>query len=127
MDEKKYPKKIEFNPQNVKKGGQNGGTSISPNIEGVPSPGYIQGLKLYHMSIMMSQITGNLSVCSTDYSLQANNKKHKKSTCLSLCEGTTRDWWIPLTKGQSCGKGFHVMASSCYKAYLPQDAYNMQQ
>ena len=39
MDEKKYPKKIELNPQNVKKGGQNGGTSISPNIEGVPSPG----------------------------------------------------------------------------------------
>ena len=39
VDEKKYPKKIEFNPQNVKKGGQNGGTSISPNIEGVPSPG----------------------------------------------------------------------------------------
>ena len=39
MDEKKYPKKIEFNPQNVKKEGQNGGTSISPNIEGVPSPG----------------------------------------------------------------------------------------
>ena len=32
---KKYPKKIEFNPQNVKKGGQNGGTAISPNIEGV--------------------------------------------------------------------------------------------
>ena len=40
VDEKKYPKKIEFNPQNVKKGGQNGGTSISPNIEGVPSPGW---------------------------------------------------------------------------------------
>ena len=40
VDEKKYPQKIEFNPQNVKKGGQNGGTSISPNIEGVPSPGF---------------------------------------------------------------------------------------
>ena len=39
MNEKMYPKKIVFNPQNVKKGGQNGGTSISPNIEGVPSTG----------------------------------------------------------------------------------------
>ena len=44
VDEKKYPKKIEFNPQNVKKGGQNGGTSISPNIEGVPSLGTVIGL-----------------------------------------------------------------------------------
>ena len=34
--EKKYPKK--FNPQNVKKGDQNGGAPISPNIEGVPPP-----------------------------------------------------------------------------------------
>ena len=39
MDEKKYPKKIVFSPQKVKKGGQNGGTSTSPNIVGVPSPG----------------------------------------------------------------------------------------
>ena len=39
VDEKKYPQKIKFNPQNVKKGGQNGGTSISPNIEGVPHQG----------------------------------------------------------------------------------------
>ena len=39
VDEKKYPQKIEFNPQNIKKGGQNGGTSISPNIEGVTSLG----------------------------------------------------------------------------------------
>ena len=33
----KVPQKIEFNPQNVNKRGQNGGTSISPNIEGVHS------------------------------------------------------------------------------------------
>ena len=32
------PKKIEFNPQNVKKWGQNGGTSIFLNIEGVSLP-----------------------------------------------------------------------------------------
>ena len=29
VDEKKYPKKAKFNPQNGKKGVQNGGTSIS--------------------------------------------------------------------------------------------------
>ena len=35
VDDKKYPKKIVLNPRKVKKGGQNGGTSISPNMEGV--------------------------------------------------------------------------------------------
>ena len=40
VDDKKYPKKIKFNPQNVKKGGQNCGTSILPNIDGVPSLGF---------------------------------------------------------------------------------------
>ena len=35
----KVPQKIVFKPKNVKKQGQNGGTSIWPNIEGVPSPG----------------------------------------------------------------------------------------
>ena len=39
VDEEKYPKKIVFNPQKVKKGGQNSGTDVSPDIEGVPSPG----------------------------------------------------------------------------------------
>ena len=39
VDENKHPKKIVFNPLKVKKGGQNGGTYVSPNIEGVPSPG----------------------------------------------------------------------------------------
>ena len=32
-------RQIVYHPQIVKNGGQNGGTSISPNIEGVPSPG----------------------------------------------------------------------------------------
>ena len=41
VDEKKYPQKIVFNLQNVKKGGENGGTSISPNIGGVPSSGIL--------------------------------------------------------------------------------------
>ena len=40
MDETKYTPKIMFNPQKVKKGGQNGDTYVSPNIEGEPSPGY---------------------------------------------------------------------------------------
>ena len=35
----KVPQKIMFKPKNVKKQGQNGGTSIWPNIEGVPSLG----------------------------------------------------------------------------------------
>ena len=39
VNERRYPKKIVFKPQNVRKEGQNSGTSISPNIEGAPSPG----------------------------------------------------------------------------------------
>ena len=39
VDEKKYPQKIVFNLQNVKKGGENDGTYISPNIGGSTLPG----------------------------------------------------------------------------------------
>ena len=39
VNEKGYPNKIVFKSQNVKKESQNGSTSISTNIEGVPSPG----------------------------------------------------------------------------------------
>ena len=43
VDEKKYPQKSVFNPQNVKKKGQNSGTSIlvssKTNVEGVPFQG----------------------------------------------------------------------------------------
>ena len=40
----RYPKMIMFHPQDFKKGVKmHGGTSISPNIEGVPSPGLQTG------------------------------------------------------------------------------------
>ena len=41
-------------------------------------------------------------------------RKSPSSALLVLCQGNPpADQWIPLTKGQWCGKGFHVMTSSC--------------
>ena len=40
------------------------------------------------------------------------SKKTHSSALHALCEGNTGDRWIYLTKGQWCGKRFHVMMSS---------------
>ena len=51
----KVPQKIIFNPQNVKKADQNGGTSISLNIEGVPSPG-VTAMALINKTLLVCAI-----------------------------------------------------------------------
>ena len=76
VDEKKYPKKIEFNRQNVKKGGQNGGTSISPNIEGVPSPGYY--------AYIYSKIKYGIEVYGTANATQIKKVQVKQNRALKV-------------------------------------------
>ena len=64
------------------------------------------------MSAMAAQIIGVSIVCSTACSakIKENTKAPRRG---SLWGETTGDQWIPLTKGQSRGKYFHLMTSSC--------------
>ena len=55
-----------------------------------------------HMNAMASQTTCNLTLCSTGS--WEDNKENIK-------DHITRLLWQPLTKGQHCGKRFHVMTS----------------
>ena len=64
------------------------------------------------MSAIASQITSLTIVYSTVYS-GADQKKHQSSASLAFVWGIHRDRWIPCTKGQSRGKCFHLMTSSC--------------
>ena len=66
------------------------------------------------MTTMASQITSLTIVCSTVYS-DADQRKHQSSASLAFVWGIHQDRWIPRTKGQLRGKGFHLMTSSCIK------------
>ena len=61
------------------------------------------------MSMIASQITCVSIVCSTVYS--GADQRNYPCHCPWWGE-STGDWWIPLTKGQLCGKCFHLMMSS---------------
>ena len=63
-----------------------------------------------HINIMASQITGMSTFCSTSF--YANNKRQHQSITGPLWGESTGHQWIPLTKGQLCGKSFHVLPSS---------------
>ena len=63
------------------------------------------------MTTMASQITSLTVVYSTVYS-DADQRKHQSSASLAFVWGIHRDRWIPRTKGQLCGKCFHLMTSS---------------
>ena len=63
------------------------------------------------MTTIASQITSLTSVYSTVYS-DADQTKHQSSASLAFVWGIHRDRWIPRTKGQFCGKCFHLMTSS---------------
>ena len=69
------------------------------------------------MSAMGSQITGISFVCSS-VCLGADQRNHRSSALLGLWGESTSDWWIPLTKGQSGGKCFHLMTSSIYQIQM---------
>ena len=58
-------------------------------------------LQLWHMNIIVPQITCNLAVYST-VCTDKQQTKHRSITLLVLCEGNplVTDVWIPLTKGQ---------------------------
>ena len=63
------------------------------------------------MSAMSSQITSLTIVYTTVYPEQ---RKHQNSYHWPLCVEFTGDLWNPCTKGQSRGKCFHLMTSSCF-------------
>ena len=63
------------------------------------------------MTTMGSQITSLTVVYSTVYS-DADQRKHQSSEALAFVWGI-QSRWIPCTKGQLCGKCFHLMTSSC--------------
>ena len=74
------------------------------------------------MSAMASQITDVPTVCSVvcssapNRSFKRRSKKTSKLRVTGLCElwgESTDDQWIPPTKGQLCGKCFHLMTSPC--------------
>ena len=65
------------------------------------------------MTTIASQITSLTVVYSTVFS-DADQSKHQSSTSLAFVWGIPRDRWIPRTKGQLCGKCFHLMTSSCF-------------
>ena len=67
------------------------------------------------MTTIASQITSLTVVYSTVYS-DADQRKHQSSASLAFVWGIHRDRWIPRTKGQSRGKFFHLMTSSCARA-----------
>ena len=64
------------------------------------------------MSAMASQITSLRIIYSTLYS-GADQRKHQSSASLAFGRGIHHDRWIPPTRGQKCGKCFHLMTSSC--------------
>ena len=65
------------------------------------------------MTTIACQITSLTVVYSTVYS-DADQRKHQSSASLAFVWGIHRDRWIPRTKGQLRGKGFHLMTSSCF-------------
>ena len=70
------------------------------------------------MTTMASQIPSLTVVYSTVYS-DADQRKHLSSASLAFVWGIHRDRWISRTKGQLCGKCFHLMTSSWSMPMLP--------
>ena len=68
------------------------------------------------MTTMASQIT-SLTVVYSD----ADQRKHQSSLSLAFVCGIHRGQWIPRTKGQLCGKCFHLMTSSCHFTASAED------
>ena len=65
------------------------------------------------MSSMASKITG-VSTVRTIFCSGTDQRKLQSSTSLAFVREFTGDRRIPLTKGQSRGKCFHLMTSSCF-------------
>ena len=76
-------------------------------------PGWVNHYIDVIMTTMASQITSLTVVYSTVYS-DSEQRKHLRSASLAFVWGIHRDRWIPRTKGQSRGKCFHLMTSSCF-------------
>ena len=95
-------------------------SSVSNDDESAVDIHYIDVI----MTTMSSQITSLTVVYSTVYS-DADQIKHQSSASLTFVWGIHRDRWIPRTKGQLCGKCFHLMTSSCgANSILSSDTQN---
>ena len=62
------------------------------------------------MGAIASQITSHTILLNRLF--RRRSKKTSKLRVTGRCAGNSPDRWIPLTKGQLCGKGFHLMPSS---------------
>ena len=69
------------------------------------------------MTTLASQITSLTVVYSIAYS-GVDQRKHQSSASLAFVRGIHRDRWIPRTKGQQCGKCFHLMTSWWNPIYM---------
>ena len=72
------------------------------------------------MSVMVSQITSFTNLYSIIYS-DTDQRKHQSSTSLAFVGEFTSHHWIPNTKGQQCGKCFHLMVSSWMTNFMEQN------
>ena len=81
-------------------------------LEDLPTPHYSDAI----IKAKVSQITGFstvwLTVCSA-----ADQRSHQSFASLTVVMGNPSDRWIPLTKGQWCGKCFHLITSSCGQSF----------
>ena len=74
------------------------------------------------MSTTAFQITSVWIVCSNICS-GTDQTKHQSSASLAFM-GANHQWpVVPLTKGQWCGKCFHLMTSSCMGKYIKWTHY----
>ena len=65
-----------------------------------------------HMSVSAFQTTGISTDCLTVCSgLEQRNNMQKIRVIGPLWGESTSYWWIPITKGQLCGRRFHTMTS----------------
>ena len=64
------------------------------------------------MSAMASQIS-SLTIVYSTFDSGVDQRKHQSSASLASVWGIHLGRWIPRTKGQSRGKCFHLMTSSC--------------
>ena len=73
------------------------------------------GSKTHYDDVIMTKIASQITSLTVVYWTvypDVNQRRHKSSASLAFVWGIHPDRWIPRTKGQLCGKCFHLMTSS---------------
>ena len=86
-------------------------------IKEVKTPYSPHVLWIHYIDVIMTTIASQITSLTVVYSIfysDADQRKHQSSASLAFVWGIHRDRWIPRTKGQLCGKCFHLMMSSWY-------------